>query len=211
VGKDGGFKEMSRSKALLIVDVQNDFCPGGTLAVPHGDTVVPVLNNYMMAFQQLGYPVYASRDWHPVETKHFKQFGGLWPIHCLQNSPGAAFHPGLRLPQDAVVISKGMDPDAESYSAFLGFDSQGNAFPAVLQREGVKDIFVGGLATDYCVQASCLDAVGQGYKVYLLKDAIQGVNIKPDDSAKAIHTMVKAGVTFVTLAQLPDFLGESVV
>jgi nicotinamidase/pyrazinamidase len=197
---------MSWKKALLIVDVQNDFCPGGTLAVPRGDAVVPVLNKYIRAFQELGCPIYASRDWHPTDTRHFKRFGGLWPSHCLQNTRGAAFHPGLKLPEDVVVISKGMDPDAESYSAFLGFDDQGTAFSSVLERHGVKAVFIGGLATDYCVKASCLDAVRHGYKAYLLKDAVQGVNINPDDSAKAVDAMVGAGVGFVTLGDLPEYL-----
>ncbi|MFN3974245.1 MAG: isochorismatase family protein, partial [Dehalococcoidia bacterium] len=110
--------------ALLVVDVQNDFCPGGALPVPRGDSVVPVLNTYIALFQRLGYPVIASRDWHPPQTRHFKPFGGVWPVHCVQGTWGAQFHPNLRLPPDVLIVSKGMDPEQDSYTAFDGIDEQ---------------------------------------------------------------------------------------
>jgi len=106
-----------RRSALLIVDVQNDFCPGGALPVPHGDRVVPVLNRYVGDAVEHGMPVYASRDWHPAVTRHFKEYGGEWPPHCVQNTDGGRFHADLQLPDSAIVVSKGQDPDKPGYSA----------------------------------------------------------------------------------------------
>ena len=179
--------------ALLIIDVQNDFCPGGGLAVPRGDEVVPVLNEYIRHFSQKGLPIFASRDWHPKQTSHFKASGGLWPEHCVQGTPGAAFHPGLKLPASTVVISKGMDPSQDSYSAFQAADEQGTAFIELLRRQGVGQLYVGGLATDYCVKASVLDALRYGFAVKLLYDAIRGVDIQKGDSQRAVDEMLSKG------------------
>lgn len=189
---------MKKGKALLVVDVQNDFCPGGSLAVPKGDRVVSVLNQYIQAFVENDLMIFASRDWHPQETSHFKDFGGPWPAHCVQDTQGAAFHPCLELTEKTVVISKGMDPEGNSYSAFQGINAEGTAFADLLKNSGVEEIFIGGLATDYCVKSSCLDALQQGFKVHLLMDAIQGVNINPDDSQKAIDEMIANGARKVT-------------
>jgi len=189
---------MKLKKALLIVDVQNDFCPGGALAVREGDRIVPVLNKYIKVFSREKLPIFASRDWHPKETKHFKQFGGLWPKHCIQNTKGARFHPELKLPEETIILSKGMDPDKDSYSAFQAIDSNGTDFLQLLKALGINELFVGGLATDYCVKSSVLDALKSGLKVNLLIDAIEGVNIRPKDSEDAIEEMVIRGAKKTT-------------
>jgi len=181
-------------KALLVVDVQNDFCPGGALPVPGGDKVVPVLNKYIKLFSQKKLPIFFSRDWHPKKTAHFEKFGGVWPAHCVQETKGAAFHPKLKIPKEAVILSKGMDPGQDSYSAFQGCDDNGQSFFNLLQISGVQELYVGGLATDYCVKSSVLDALKNGLKVTVLMDAIRGVNLKPDDSADAVKEIVAKGV-----------------
>lgn len=192
---------MESSQALLIVDMQNDFCPGGALAVADGDQVVPILNRYIDFFSRNKNPVITSRDWHPRQTKHFKEFGGLWPVHCVQNTPGAAFHPALKLPARTIVVSKGMDLGKDSYSAFQAIDEKGRPLQDILRDLGVKELWIGGLATDYCVKASVLDAL-KDFKVKLLMDAIKGVNIHPDDARTAIEEMLKAGATKITLEEL---------
>jgi len=184
---------MKLKRALLIVDVQNDFCPGGSLAVPEGDKVVSRLNNYIKVFSKKKWPIFASRDWHTRQTRHFKQFGGPWPKHCVQNTRGAGFHPDLKLPRETIILSKGMDPDKDSYSAFQAVDSNGTEFLQLLKALGIEELFVGGLATDYCVKWSVLDALRHGFKVNLLMDVIKGVNIKPKDSEDAIEEMVSGG------------------
>ena len=184
---------MKLKGALLIVDVQNDFCPGGALAVPEGDEIIPVLNRYIELFSKNRLPIFASRDWHPRVTKHFREFGGRWPKHCVQNTKGARFHPDLKLPKDAIILSKGMDPDKESYSAFHALDSNGVEFLKLLDTFGIEELFAGGLATDYCVKFSVLDALRLGFKVNLLTDAIKGVNLKPKDSEEAIREMIRHG------------------
>ncbi len=197
---------MNFKKALLIVDVQNDFCPGGTLAVPEGDKIVPILNKYIKIFSKNKLPIFSSRDWHPKETKHFKDFGGLWPEHCIQNSKGASFHHDLKLPKETVILSKGMDPEEDSYSAFQAVDNHGTKFLNLLKILGITELFIGGLATDYCVKYSVLDALKLGFKVQLLMDAIQGVNIKPTDSRYAIEEMLIRKAKKITFAQLSKLL-----
>ena len=194
---------MESKKALIIVDVQNDFCPGGALAVPEGDKIVPILNRYLMIFSRKKWPIFASRDWHPEESKHFKKLGGLWPEHCVQNTRGAGFHPDLRLPKETIVLSKGMDPDKDGYSAFEAVDSKGTEFFELLKMSGIDELFVGGLATDYCVKTTVLDALKSGFKVKLLIDGIKGVNVKPKDSEEAIQEMVSRGAEKMTLEKLP--------
>jgi nicotinamidase/pyrazinamidase len=193
---------MKPKKALLVVDVQNDFCPGGALAVPEGDKIVPNLNKYIKIFSKKKWPVFATRDWHPVKTKHFRSFGGAWPVHCLQNTPGAQFHAKLRLPKEGVLLYKGMDPEKDSYSAFQAEDISGMPFAKILNRWGIKELYIGGLATDYCVKASTLDALTHGFKVKLLLDAIKGVDLKPRDSEKAVKEMTRKGVRKITLKSL---------
>lgn len=188
---------MRQDQALLIVDVQNDFCPGGALAVKDGDKVVLVLNKYIEIFSQKKSPIVASRDWHPKKTKHFKEFGGPWPVHCVQNTRGAVFHAGLKLPVQTIVVSKGMDPEKDSYSAFQAVDERGRPLRDILKDAGVKELWIGGLATDYCVKASVVDAL-KYFRVNLLMDAIKGVDLNPGDSPKAVEEMVKAGAKKMT-------------
>lgn len=189
-------------KALLIVDVQNDFCPGGALGVPEGDKIIPVINKYIKIFAKNKLPIFATRDWHPIRTKHFREFGGVWPVHCIQNTRGALFHPDLKLSKDAVLLYKGMDPGKDSYSAFQAQDSSGEPLSKILKRLGIKEIYIGGLATDYCVKYTGIDALKAGFKVKILLDAIKGVNLKPEDSEKAIAGMAKKGARKIRLADL---------
>jgi len=193
---------MKLKKALLIVDVQNDFCPKGRLAVPEGDKVVGVLNKYIKIFSKNKLPIFASRDWHPKITKHFKDFGGLWPKHCIANSKGAEFHPKLRLPKEAIIISKGTVPEEDAYSVFQGFDQNGQEFLNLLKILGINELYVGGLATDYCVKLTVLDALKFGFKVRLLVDVIKGVDLKKGDSERAIGEMAKNGAKRLTLKEI---------
>ncbi len=194
---------MKKNQALLIVDVQNDFCPGGALPVPEGDEVVFVLNRYIESFVRGKLPILASRDWHPLKTKHFKPYGGLWPPHCIQNTPGAGFHPDLKLPPEAIIVSKGMDPASDGYSAFEATDAPGRLLGDLLHSLGIRDLFVGGLATDYCVRSSVLDALKHGLNVYVLTDAIKGVDVNSGDSQRAIDEMLACGAKRIIFSRLP--------
>jgi len=189
--------EIDEDDALVIVDTQKDFCPGGALPVPEGDTVIPVLNEYIMIFREAHTTIYATRDWHPSNHISFKEQGGTWPAHCIQNTKGAEFHPDLRLPKGTVIISKATDPDKEAYS---GFDSTN--LEKELRLKKVKRVFIGGLATDYCVKSTVLDAVKLGFETVLLEDAVRGVNVNPGDSEKATREMLAAGAKKTTLKDL---------
>lgn len=178
-------------RALIVVDVQNDFCPGGALPVGHGDEVVEPLNKSMAEFLERGEPVFKSRDWHPPQTRHFSDYGGTWPVHCVQNTRGAEFHPDLLDDKHIRVISKGLG-DEDSYSAFDGTD-----LALRLQRLGVEEVWVGGLATDYCVKNTVLDALKQGFRVRALKDAMRPVDVQPGDGERAIEEMRRAGAEIV--------------
>lgn len=193
---------MAGKRALLVVDVQNDFCPGGSLGVSGGDQVVPVLNEYARRFHQEGSPVIATRDWHPPKTRHFQEQGGPWPPHCVQGTPGARFHPDLRLPPGATVVSKGMDPNEDSYSAFDARTETNQPLPEHLRALGVDELYIGGLATDYCVRATALDALSQGFQVTVLTDAVRGVDVNPGDSDRALREVVEAGARTATLETL---------
>lgn len=184
---------MPGKDALLIIDVQNDFCPGGALAVADGDQVVPVLNRCIERFSAAKLPVFATRDWHPEKTSHFKSGGGLWPPHCIQGSKGAEFHTDLKLPSDTIVVSAGMAADEDGYSGFEGHDAGGVKLADLLRKRGVERIFVGGLATDYCVKFTVIDALKEGFKAVLIEDAVRGVNLQPGDSDRAIAEMKRGG------------------
>ncbi len=190
---------MQSADALIIIDVQNDFCPGGSLAVSGGDEVVAVLNQYIEQFTRAKLPIFATRDWHPENTRHFNTHGGLWPPHCIQGTKGAEFRPDLALPDDAVIVSAGMAPNEEGYSGFEGRDKNSLGLADLLRARGVQRVFVGGLATDYCVKETVLDALRQGFKAVLLEDAVRGVNLRPGDSERAITEMVRAGASTSTL------------
>jgi nicotinamidase/pyrazinamidase len=177
----------SKKRALIVVDVQNDFCPGGALAVAQGDEVVAPLNNLIEEFLERGEPVFKSRDWHPEKTRHFAAYGGTWPVHCVQNTKGAEFHPELIDDMHIRVVSKGLG-DEDSYSAFDGTD-----LALQLRRLGIEEVWVGGLATDYCVKNTVLDALKVGFRVKALKNAMRAVELKPGDGELAIAEMQKAG------------------
>jgi nicotinamidase/pyrazinamidase len=189
---------MPSKDALIVIDVQNDFCPGGTLAVKEGDQVVPILNRYIDQFTKAGLPIFATRDWHPEKTSHFITGGGPWPPHCIQGSKGAEFHPDLKLPPEAVMVSAGMGAAEDGYSGFVGRDESGAKLADLLRQRGIERIFVGGLATDYCVKHTVLDGLKEGFKVVLLADSVRGVNLKPGDSARAIEEMLHAGAEVAT-------------
>jgi nicotinamidase/pyrazinamidase len=208
-GGTGKETRMAEGDALLVVDVQRDFCPGGALPVPAGDRVVPVLNRYMERFEEAGLPVYASRDWHPAETRHFQDRGGPWPTHCVAGTEGAELHPELALPESAVVVSKGTDPEDDGYSAFEAETPSDESLESTLRGAGVRRLFVGGLATDYCVRASVLDAAARGFRPVLLLDAIRGIDVEPGDQARALDEMLRAGATTATLATLDETLNGS--
>jgi len=178
-------------RALIVVDVQNDFCPGGSLAVERGDEVVAPLNRLIEEFLSRGEPVYKSRDWHPAETKHFQAYGGTWPVHCVQGTRGAGFHPNLSDDPRVRVVSKGLG-DEDNYSAF-----DGTTLAEDLRREGVREVWVGGLATDYCVKNTVLDALRAGFRVRALPDAMRAVNLQPGDDARALEEMRAAGAEIV--------------
>lgn len=176
-------------KALIVIDVQNDFCRDGKLPVPNGDEVVKPLNRVIDFAAQNGWEIYFSRDWHPPVTKHFKK----WPPHCVQNTPGAEFHPGLYIPSNygkVVVVSKGLT-DADGYSAF-----DGKMMPKA------KKLYVGGLATDYCVLSTVRQALQLGYHVEVMLDACRAVNTKLGDSRKAVREMIALGANMTTTAEV---------
>lgn len=180
---------LARGDALLIVDVQNDFCPGGALPIERGDEVVPVLNTWIAAAACAGIPVYASRDWHPQGHLSFRESGGPWPVHCLQDSPGAQFRADLELPEDAIKITKGVRFDHDQNSAF---DETGLA--GELQRRGIRRLWIGGLARDVCVLATVLDARAAGFDVMVIRDATRGVT--REGCARADERMRDAGALF---------------
>ena len=175
--------------ALLLVDVQNDFCPGGALPIENGDRVVPVLNRWIAAAGARGVPVYASRDWHPAGHISFEERGGPWPPHCLQDTDGAAFHPELALPEGVVKVTKGVRFDQDQNSAF---DQTGLA--AELRSAGVRRLFVGGLAEDVCVRATALDGLGEGFEVVVIEDATFPVT--PEGGIACRREMREAGARF---------------
>jgi nicotinamidase/pyrazinamidase len=177
-----------KRRALIIVDVQNDFCPGGALAVAHGDEVIAPLNRLAHEFLAHGDLVVKSRDWHPARTKHFAVYGGTWPIHCVQGTHGAEFHPRLIDDPRITVVSKDK-MDVDEYSAF-----DGTELSSLLREHGVEEVWVGGLATDYCVKHTALDAAREGFKVKAVADAMRPVEVEPGDGQRAIEEMRRAGV-----------------
>ncbi|GBD04053.1 Nicotinamidase [bacterium HR19] len=187
--------KIDEKSALIVVDIQKDFTPGGALAVPDGDKIIPVVNKYIEEFRKRGAKIFATRDWHPENHISFRERGGPWPPHCVQNTEGAQFHPDLKLPDDAEIISKAFDPDKEAYSGF-----QGTELDEKLKSYGVEKVFVCGLATDYCVKNTVLDAIKNGYKTFLLLDAVKG--IAQDTTEKAIEEMKSAGAEIITIDQI---------
>lgn len=185
--------QLAASDALLIVDPQVDFCPGGALPVPGGDRIFDAVNRAAPRFSH----VVASRDWHPPGHVSFRERGGTWPVHCVMGTPGSEFHPGLDQRPIQHVVSKGSDPDREAYSAFDGTDLQG-----WLRDQGVGRVVVAGLATDYCVRASALDARQAGFEVVVLEDAVAAVEAAPGDGSRALDEMRRAGATLTLSTDL---------
>ena len=190
--------EIDKHTALVVVDIQKDFCPGGALAVREGDKVVPVLNKYIEKFRKAGAPIIFTRDWHPPDHSSFKAQGGPWPPHCIQNSEGAKFHPNLSIPLEGEIVSKA-DKKDEAYSFFQGTD-----LAAKLHQRGIKRLLVGGLATDYCVKETVLDGLKHGFEVYHLDDASRGVEVNPGDSERALKEMVAKGAKRTTLEEVAE-------
>ncbi len=181
--------------ALIIVDVQNDFCLGGALPVPGGNEVIPILNRYIEVFSYKNLPIYATRDWHPENHISFKTRGGPWPPHCIQNTWGAEFHPNLNIPSHTIIVSKATEPNKEAYSGFEGTNLEND-----LRNRRIRRVFIGGLATDYCVKETVMDALKIGFETIFLEDASRGVNI--DSSERAVAEMILNGAIAIKLEDI---------
>ena len=181
--------------ALIIVDVQNDFCPGGSLGVATGEAVARKMTDAAKTFAERGARVFATQDWHPAGHSSFAAQGGQWPDHCVQGTRGAEFHPALELPDGVGVVRKGASPDTDAYSGFIDSD-----LDAQLKARGVGRVYVGGLATDYCVLNTVIDALSNGYETYVLTDAVGAVNLDPGDGERALHLMEVNGAVLTTTA-----------
>jgi nicotinamidase/pyrazinamidase len=188
---------LGHGDALLVVDMQYDFLPGGSLGVPRGDEVLAPVNRLLALYGERGLPVYASRDWHPADHVSFTARGGPWPPHCVAGTPGAAFPEALSMPPQAVVISKAVTADTDAYSAF-----NGTGLAEQLKDRGVRRVAVCGLATDYCVLNTALDAIEAGFQTLVLPDAMRAVEVAPGDGARAIGRMVAAGAVAVEVDAL---------
>ena len=192
-----GKMTLEDGNALLIVDLQRDFLPGGSVPVAGGDAIVPVVSRYLATWSAHGMPIFLSRCWHPPDHCSFRARGGPWPAHCVAGTPGAEFAPGLEIPAGAVVVSKATEPDREAYSAFDGTDLDGR-----LRRLGTTQLFVGGLATDSGVLATVRDAIERGYTAIVLGDAIRAVDATPGDGAVAERAMDEHGARLISLETL---------
>ena len=188
---------ITNNSAIIAVDIQNDFCPGGALPVPDGDAVVYSMNLYITKFSKMGLPVYFTRDWHPQNHISFKTNGGIWPEHCVQETYGAELHKKLLIPSRAVIISKGISPDNEGYSGFQGTDLDKR-----LKAKNIRQLFIGGLATDYCVKSTVLDALHTGFDVVFLSDASKGVDVNTGASEQAIDEMLREGAVKVVYGDI---------
>ncbi|MDY3869155.1 MAG: bifunctional nicotinamidase/pyrazinamidase [Pyramidobacter sp.] len=186
-----------KKTALFIVDVQKDFCGGGALEVKNGDAVVPVCNKLISLAAEHGCVVFASRDWHPADHCSFKEFGGIWPVHCVAGTDGAQFHSELKLPVDAMIINKDTEPNECHYSALAGTQAA-----AIMHDAGITNLLVCGLATDYCVKNTLLDCLKEGFEVTLVSDACRAVNVEPDDEKKALDEMAAAGAVVLPFAKV---------
>ena len=194
---EGSVVTKSGESALLVVDIQKDFCAGGALAAPGGDEIIPAVNRHLANARGREIAVYATRDWHPEQTSHFKEYGGAWPPHCVQGTRGAQFHPDLKLPPDAIIVNKGDDPQRHGYSAFEGHTSDGKPLLDDLRDRRITRVYVMGIATDYCVRESALDALRAGLEVRVLADAIAGIDARPGDAQRALDEISAAGAQIV--------------
>jgi len=202
--------KIDRHTALVVVDIQNDFCPGGALPVADGDKVVLVLNKYIQLFRGESAPIIYTRDWHPPDHSSFKAQGGPWPPHCVQGTEGAKFRPDLLPPAEGEIVSKA-DRKDEAYSLFRSTDLAHRLRRLKFRlglRGGIKSLFVGGLATDYCVKETVLDGLKLGFQVYYLEDASKGVNVNPDDSQLAVKEMISKGAKKIALSDLATEISQ---
>jgi nicotinamidase-related amidase len=183
---------------LVVVDVQHDFLPGGALGVSDGDRIIPPLNRVIDRFLQAGLPIFFSRDWHPPDHCSFREQGGPWPPHCIRGTWGAAFAENLHVPDGAVIISKGTQKDEEQYSTLFGHDAEGRTLARRLEDLPVRRVFIGGLATDYCVLNTVRDAAKMGFRLWVMTDAVAAVDIQPGDGARALDEMVRNGAVLIT-------------
>jgi nicotinamidase/pyrazinamidase len=179
---------LNKTDALIVIDIQNDFLSGGSLPVPSGEEVIRVLNDYIEVFKKARGNIFATRDWHPANHVSFRENGGIWPAHCIRETKGAQFHPKLSLPKNVIVISKATEPVEEAYS---GFDNTN--LLKELKKKKVIRVFIGGLATDYCVKNTVLDALKFGFETFLLIDASRGIDSTPGDVQRAIDLMQNNG------------------
>ena len=184
---------ISSKTALLVIDVQRDFCPGGALAVPNGDEVVPVINDLVTRFTAIGAPVIFTRDWHPIGADHFK----LWPSHCIANTTGADYQPGLLTPLSPYHVKKGRALEGNSYSGFDGDTDTGIWLENLLEAAGTQEVVIVGLATDYCVKATAIDAAEKGFNPIVVLSACRGVGLKAGDVEMAIVEMKDHDVEIV--------------
>lgn len=189
--------KISDHDALLVVDMQNDFLPGGSLAVSGSDMIIPVINSYLDTFTKAGQPIFASRDYHPANHMSFVAQQGQWPPHCVAGTSGAEFHPALHFSDNTIIISKGTAQDKEAYSAL---ESTGLA--SMLHDHDIRRVFVCGVATDYCVHASAKDLLTEKFEVILLTDAIKAVDLVAGDGDKAITELKALGATQITFNNL---------
>jgi len=189
--------------ALIVVDMQNDFMPGGALPVPNALTIIPTINRYVELFENANATIVFTRDWHPQNHISFKSRGGPWPPHCIQNTYGAELHPDLRAPKSAIIISKAFKEDEEAYSGFKGIELESKRdLNSVLRGRGVKRVFVSGVVTEYCVKATALDAADLSYQVFLLIDAVKGINQPPGSEEQAVIEMLEKGIVLMTTSDI---------
>ena len=193
---------IGQGDALIVVDMQEDFMPWGALPVPDADKIIDLINRYITAFKDRGALIVATRDWHPPDHISFQERGGPWPPHCVRGTKGAEFVKGLNLPDDTIIVSKATQSEEEAYSGF-----QGTGLGKELKERGVRRVFICGVATEYCVKNTALDAVKEGFDTYLLTDAIKGVEVNEGDVRRALEEMSENGVKFLTFEEV--FQGES--
>lgn len=193
--------------ALILVDVQNDFCPGGALAVSEGDQIVPVINRLIPAFPL----VISTQDWHPENHISFKDRGGPWPPHSVQGTHGAELHANLETSAIGHYFRKASSPDRDDYSEFAGKDEQGRSLDNVLRSRGVHTLYVAGLATDYCVLETVMDGLRLGYEVCAVTDAMKAVNVEPDDGRKALGKMAGSGAHLVTSGEVLELASSAAI
>jgi nicotinamidase/pyrazinamidase len=191
-------KAFGNDTGLILVDIQNDFCPGGPLAVREGDKIVPAVNRLVPLFRWM----IATQDWHPADHCSFKAQGGPWPPHCVQGTRGAELHPALDKSRIAHYVRKAFTKEADSYSEFSGVDERGRSLDELLKSHGATTLYAVGLATDYCVRATVLDGLNRGYIVYAVTDAMRAVEVTPGDGETALREMAGAGARLVTSEQI---------